>query len=123
MIWYAAHIVMVQRFVDGAAQDEFGVYENVYLVCADTEEEAFGKAEAIGRSKATVGGDQTWCGRPTKWEYAGIRKLILCGTMTERGEGPPKEGDEITYSQFTVSSEGDLDLLTQGESVAVQYEE
>jgi hypothetical protein len=47
---------MVQRFVDGAAQDEFGVYENVYLVSADTEEEArrLQKCRELGLLRAVV---------------------------------------------------------------------
>ena len=123
--WFAAHIVLVQRFIDDAPQEEFGVYENICLVTASTVEEAWTKAEAIGQGRETTGssGDEKWCGRRTKWSFAGVRKVIRCGTISTRTDGPPGDGEEVSYSQLTLSSEDDLIRLVKGESVTVRYDE
>src|SRR3989442_6952758 len=47
--WYAAHIVMYVTFKDGA-QDHYPVWENIVLIEAPTEDEAFSKAEVIVRA-------------------------------------------------------------------------
>ena len=54
---------------------------------------------------------------------AGVRKVTRCGTISSRTDGPPGDGEELTYSQFTASSEEDLSRLIKGEPLMVRYDE
>jgi hypothetical protein len=119
MKWYATHIIMYVQFKDGN-QNTYPIWENVVLICAENDDEAFIKAEKIG--KDSEGDDQksmTWGERPATMVFAGIRKLIACVDSTIQ----PNDGTEITYSQFTVNNKESLDLLVNGSIVDVVYEE
>jgi hypothetical protein len=64
MTWYAAHIVMAVKFKRGE-QNRFPVWENIVLISAESEEEAFAKAEERGRcEEGDDGGTFTWGDRP-----------------------------------------------------------
>jgi hypothetical protein len=119
MSWYAAHVVLYFEFREGP-QDEFPVMENVYLIHAATEEEAFARAEKRGRSVCVEDDESlTVNGRPARLVFGGVRKLISCDTDAETLE----DGVEATYSFLVVSSRQQLDALSKGEPVPVLYEE
>ena len=119
MKWYAAHVIMHIKFKDGN-QDCYPVWENIYLVCGNSNDEAFEKAENIGKEwEGDSLGTLTWDERPATWVFAGVRKLIECDDSNNR----PNNGTEITYSQFLVKNKESLDLLVNGEIVDITYEE
>jgi len=119
---FAAHIVMAVRYRDGL-QDSFPCYENVVLVCAETDDEAMSQAAQLGREEANVEADDfRWDGRPARWEFVGVRKLIECrspGSVQDR----VSHGTELTYSQFTLDSEASLTRFANGDAVQVLCEE
>ena len=118
MTWYAAHAIMYVKFKD-SVQDKYPVWENIILIEAQSDEEAFRKAEE--RAKEDEGDSKetfTWQGRPATWIFAGIRKLVDFESPTDG----PKDGMEVTYLQMEVDTEESLTKLVNGESVTIRYE-
>ena len=109
--WYAAHIVMAVKLLDGE-QTEFPIWENIILISAISDDEAYDKAEIRAR-KDEGDDDFTWGGIPAKWEFAGIRKIVSCVDPEQR----PDDGTEFTYSTLTFDSEDDLNLFVDGKEV------
>jgi len=119
MEWYSAHVVLVVRFNDGI-QDKIPVWENIYLIHAASFEEALEQAAALGRAaEGDSNGTFRWEDRAARWEYAGTRKLMACALTEDR----PGSGTELTYSEFQIETEDELDKLIRGLSVRIIYEE
>ena len=119
MKWYAASIIISIKYKDGN-QDAYPLMENVVLIQASTDDEAYEKAAK--RALAYEGdADDTFCweDRPANAVFVGIRKMIECVDS----DSQPGDGTEITYSMMEVDSENALKKLIDGESVAVLYEE
>jgi hypothetical protein len=117
--WYAAHIVMLVKF-KGGTQRRFPAWENVVLVEAKDDEEAWTKAEAIGRAECESS-DATarWNGRPFTWEFAGVRRLCLCAVVADR----PGDGDEATYHELEFESLATARRYAAGRSVTVRHKD
>lgn len=120
MTWYAAHAIIYFEFTDGGPQDGYQIYENVYLVQAETADEGFAKArEFAKRDTGDSSGSLRVGGRSATNVFGGIRKLI---TVSHVGtEGQLGDGDEITYSELTVPDRTALDRLITNEDVEVNY--
>lgn len=117
MNWYAAHAILFAQFKEGK-QTKFPVWENLLLVKARTEAEAFKKAEKRARQdEGDDGGSFRWDGKPARWVFAGIRKLTLCQDADER----PDDGTEISYQEMLVESEASIQKLVAGQEVVVRY--
>ncbi|MBL8798350.1 MAG: DUF4288 domain-containing protein [Planctomycetia bacterium] len=100
MKWFAAHLVMAVHW-KGEGQTRFPVWENIVLVAAKSENEAFAKAEAYGQSEAgDEGGSFRWDGKPATWVFTGVRKLTEC----VGAEDQPGDGTEITFNELEFAS-------------------
>ncbi|MBE0416222.1 MAG: DUF4288 domain-containing protein [Coriobacteriia bacterium] len=119
MNWYAAHTVLFLEYTDGGPQDEYVMWENVYLVAADTDEQAQIRATEYARNDEDSDGSHGTVveGRPARWVFAGIRKLIACVDSDSR----PDDGTEVTYSTFSVQTQDELDAFVSGKPVQVSY--
>ena len=124
MTWYAAHIILWTKFLDGV-QDSYPVWENVVLINAATSDEAFARADRKGEFEA-ADSNHTYNGRPVVWVYAGVRKLNECIEHFDPEECQPggmeEHGTEVTYSAFILSDESALQLLLDDRDVTVLYE-
>ena len=119
MNWYAAHVVLYVE-MKRQPQDRFPVWENIVLIEAATEDEAFDKAEVIGRrGEGDDEGSFRWEGEPARWVFAGVRKLTTC----EDAENRPGDGTELTYLQMEVASREALARLVESEAVQVELKE
>jgi hypothetical protein len=117
--WFTAHLILYVQFKE-PPQNRFSVWENIVLIKADSEDEAFAKAERRGREdEGDDDGSFRWDGRPARWVFAGVRKLIACDDPRKR----PDDGSEVSYTELEVGSEEELRKLAEGEPVAVRYEE
>jgi hypothetical protein len=108
------------KFVE-AVEDEFSVWENIYLVQAVDEESALLDAKLIAkRDEGDDQGSLVWNGKRATRVFLGIRKVIkpVLGTNEEL-----HGGIELTYSEFKVSSKRDLGRLARGKPVVVEYVE
>jgi hypothetical protein len=119
MTWYAAHLIEYFKLRD-ESQDHYKAWENIVLIQADSSDEAFDKAEAIGKENYDDMDDTLRFGdKPAKSVFGGIRKLVEC----RDSELHPGHGTEVTYFEFELDSEETLKKLIDGESVTVEYEE
>lgn len=120
MTWYGVSVVLLFRFKEGP-QDAWPLWENVYLVSADSPEEAESKAVLL--AKETEGDDDgsLICnGRPATLEFRGVRKIMTVQNV-HTSEDEPTDGAEITFSDMEVQSESDLQALVDGKPVFVKY--
>ena len=112
MPWYCAHAVMLVEY-DDHFQDNFPIWENVYLIEAGSREEVTALAEECARS---VHGQAMTCdGRPAKLRLLGIRRVVDCfesGTTVQ-------SGTEITHISMEVQASDDLKRFMDGEEVTV----
>ena len=119
MAWYAAHSIIYFQMTDGQ-QDEFQVYENVFLVHADTPDEAWAKARKFARRDEGDDSESLRVGdRPARRVYGGIRKVV--SVCHERPDGQLGDGDEVTYSEFVLTDRAALEKLIGGEDVDLLY--
>ena len=96
MSWYAAHVVLLIHFKDGV-QSVFPAWENIYLIDAQTEDEAVSKAEALGRNdEGDSGGTFTWDGRPAEFRSCGLRKLVSVSNSAS-ADNNVGDGAELSY--------------------------
>lgn len=118
---YAAHLILAIKYRE-PPQDRIPLYENVVLIDAGSDDEAWEKAEQIGREDAASDDPSfRWDDRPARLEFVGVRKVVSCQPrgLSQRMES----GAELTYSQMSVRTEADLRKLVNGEPVDVVYEE
>ena len=117
MNWFAAHIVMWVK-TKGKRQTRFPCWENIVLIQAPSEADAFAKAEKRGRQEeGDCDGTFRWGGQAATWVFGGVRKLVLC----EDPENRPGDGSEITYNEIELESKEALDKWVAGESTTLQY--
>ena len=115
-LWYAAHIIMYVKRKDGTGGKTV-VWENIVLLKAGSEEEAFAKAIQRGKEDEGDNGTFRWGGKPAQLLFAGIRKLTLC----EDPEKRPGDGTEVSYMEMEVESEQAVGKLLEGKPVAVKF--
>lgn len=128
--WFAAHVVMYIRYKNTETQSDYPVYENIYLIEAETIDIAYEKANKIGKKhEGDSAGTFMWGEEPAQWVFGGIRKLIECQNSPEQliaepsGNNKPLDGSEITYSQFIVENRKELEKLINGQDVKLLYTE
>ncbi|HYO72747.1 MAG TPA: hypothetical protein VEU33_42395, partial [Archangium sp.] len=108
MRWYAASVVAYVELMDGT-QEEYRVWENVYLFRAEDADEARALAEKHGREACAGASDGlTLDDKPARLVFGGVRKLLSCAPNPfpfKPGASPEVEtienGVEATYSSFT----------------------
>jgi hypothetical protein len=119
MGWYGAHAIMYIQLTDGS-QDSYPVYENVFLVQAETPDEARDKAAALARrEEGDDRGTLRSGGRPAKMIFGSIRKVV--SVSHESPDNQIGHGDEITYSEFIVADRSTLERLLKAEDVNILY--
>lgn len=111
MAWYAAHAVLVVRYRSGE-QTSLPIWENIYLINAASDDQAFKDAEDAARSSIEDDPSFTWDGHPARWEFVGIRKLITC-IVDENGN--LFSGCEATYSQLEFRTAAELEAFMKRE--------
>jgi hypothetical protein len=116
MSWYAAHLLMSVRVKDGP-QDRIPLWENIVLFQAESEDEAFAKAEQRGRvGEGDEDGSFRWGGKPARWVFAGVHKLTEFQDPDER----PCDGTEVSYIEMEAGSEAEIENLLNGEPATIR---
>ncbi len=116
MAWYFSHAIFYVKVKDGE-QDEFPVWENVYLIEAENDEDAICKAEQLAKEVEEDTKEVFYDDRPALQIFKGIRKIIGSGSNLRKIEFI--HGEELTYSHFEVKSESDVERLANGEPVQI----
>ena len=107
MNWYAAHVLMLVR-LKKKRQTHFPAWENIILIQADSEDEAFQKAGKRGRQDA--GDDDSsfhWGKEPAEWVFAGVRKVTSCQDENKR----PGDGTELTFLEMEFASQAAIQKI------------
>ena len=126
MPWFIAHAILSLEHLE-EPRDHCLVWENLLLVEAPDAQVAWALAEARAIEDATPEDmlflpDGRPCnrlgGRPAKWRYAGVRKVVQVSHETE--QGLLRSGDEVSYNEFEVSSPAEADSLARGEAVLLR---
>jgi Domain of unknown function (DUF4288) len=123
--YYIAHVIIWVKYKDGN-QTEYPVWENIYLIKADTEEEAWEKAEQEGKGYPSPEDDLTVDGRSAEWVYGGVRKVIhsVSGDFINiQIDLAHEDIAELTWNEFTVPDEESLEKLIAGGPVNLSYDE
>jgi hypothetical protein len=108
--WYAAHIVMVAELTR-AQQETFPAWENIVLIAADSEDEAFQKADAYGAAEEQVVDESfRWGGQPARWKYVGVRKLTECRFLADE----PCDLGDATYFELEFPSRAAIENYVAG---------
>jgi hypothetical protein len=116
MSWYAAHVVMVVERKD-PGQKHVPFWENIILVKAASEAEAFDRAEKRAREdEGDEDGSFRWDGHPARWVFGGIRKLTLCTDASKW----PGDGSEVSYLEFEAPTREALARYLQGKPVSLR---
>lgn len=121
MTWYCAHVIIGMH--KKGAQSPIDVYENVFLVEANSPEEAYEQAELFGKVEADLDDGLTIDDVPAVRVFAGIRKLISISNpgLLSQDQTPPVHGTELTYSEYQVPDLKTLMKLGEGETVDLRY--
>lgn len=122
MSWYTASVIMLFEYEDGN-QDDFPVWENVYLIEASDAEVAIKKASLYAKKdEGDDSGSLIVNGRRAKRVFKGIRKLLSVVNLND-DDDIPSDGAEVAFSDFLLKSEVDLKDLIDGKKVDLQYME
>lgn len=114
--WFAVHVLLTTELLEGDL-GYLPVWENIYLVHAASRDEAWERAEQLGLEEARVGSEGlTFDERPARWRFVGVKNVVLLL------EGAPRDGDEVTWVQYSVKDKADLESLLQGRPVRVVCE-
>lgn len=113
--WYAAHNLMYVQFKEDNL-DFIPCWENIHLIFAQNEDEAFKKAEELGKeAEGDSNGSFKWAGMPATWVFAGVRKLTYCNNSQER----PDDKTEITYLEYLLPSKKAIQNIIEGKHTNV----
>jgi hypothetical protein len=118
MSWFAAHLILYVERKDHD-QDCFPLWENIVLIEADSEEEAFAKAEQRGREDEDADDSLRLGGKPARLVFAGVRKLTECQDADKR----PGDGTEVSYIEMEVGSKKAIEKLLGNKPVSIKFME
>ena len=123
MVWYVAHAILSLEHLE-EPRDRFLIWENLLIIDALDPEQAWEAAETRAAQDATPedayflpdGQPATILdGRPARWRYMGVRKVVAVAHDTE--EGVLHSGDEVSYNEFEATSIEQVESLARGDEV------
>lgn len=123
-MWYCAHGIFYFEY-KYEEQDSYLVYENVYIINADDEESALNESIRIAKENEDFNEDDhlELNGKPVRYLFSGIRKLIRVENASAADEGAINSGVEVTYSELEVENLNQVKELSDGSFVEVLYRE
>ncbi len=114
--WYIAHVVMAFCLTKHP-QKRFPVWEDMYLITANSGHEAWNKAEQLGREQeGDSDGSLRVGGKPAVLRFMGVRKIVECVSPDER----PGDGTEVSYNDLGFDSLRDVKRFADGLAVSLR---
>src|SRR5947208_2130786 len=107
-MWFAAHVVMLFKPQSGTQELHY-FHENVILIEATSVDEAFERAQAIGREAEMDSSGTEVCGTPTRYVFAGLRKIVECQGPTRYDGSELTTGTEVTYTTMKLYSAAEFE--------------
>lgn len=119
-MWYAVHAVMSVVYKKNR-QRTFPVWENIYTIWADSQEEAASKGKTIAlREEGDSEGTMTYNGYPACWKFEGIRQVMefehscMCGYLKEL------DGVEVSYNEYVFTDRKSLKDFSSGKPLKLR---
>jgi hypothetical protein len=129
MPWFVSHAILSLETIE-EPRDSFMVWENLHLIEAPDPDRAWDLANERASRDATPEGEEfqadgrasdTIDGRPARWRFVGIRKLV---TVSHEHEGDVLgPGDELSYNEFEADSLDEVEAFAQGDAVTLRRTE
>jgi Domain of unknown function (DUF4288) len=103
MKWYAAHVILALiEFETNKLLEKSIVWENIYVINADSYNSAMIKAKELGSMEEYADREGHLCeGVKVKWSFIGVRKLSECLL----GSDEISNGDEITFNEYEMNQQ------------------
>ena len=120
MTWYAVHAVLLMRRIDLCGP--ISVYENIYLVQAANGSLARAEGENLIKPEIDADDKPAIDGIRAIREFVGIRKVVNVSNPEplDIDKDRPISGTEITYSEFEVDSENDVQKFMEGKPLVIK---
>lgn len=99
-------------------RNEVIAWENVVLLHAPNDNDAYSKADAIGHlGEGDSNGTMEWNGVPARMVYRGTRRLVSLSSPSDVNNNP-NDGCEVTYMQLEFDNEDALTAFMNGDGPA-----
>lgn len=117
-MWYCAHAIFYWKY---EGQESYLLHENIYLIDAVDDDQAWSEAERIAKENGDLNTDGRLelNGNKVQYIFAGIRKVIEVETAKSR----LFSGVEATCSVMEVDSLAEVESLVSGDATTVLYRE
>lgn len=121
MTWFAVHALVALK--KHAFSWPILVNENIFLVEAKSAEQATSEGSKMAMIEVSVEDGLSIDDEPATRTFVGIRKVVAISNPEhlDLDQDQPVSGTEITYSEYEVNSEEDLQKLANGSSVFLRY--
>lgn len=122
MTWYTASIILTIKVREGG-QEYFPVFENFVLIKAESDEDAYKKAEEIGKESIIGDEDVSFKGKKADYRFLGIRKVrsVYNPDPLDIDRDRPTHETELSHSYYEVDTIESAELLAQGNIVNIRY--
>jgi hypothetical protein len=122
MTWFTASVLTAMRVINDE-QENIPVFEDFFLIEAESRESAWREAERIGREHAAIDDNLTLHGKPAERIFLGIKKIrsVYNPAPFDIDSDRPVHGTELTHSYFEVSNFDEAINLAKGVPVKVFY--
>src|SRR5262245_56427996 len=118
-MWYCVHALHYFECQSGS-QDSYLVWEHMYLIKANSPDDAKSKGELRAQRDEPHTDTRTMLNdRPAQLRFACIRKVVECQDLHILSS-MPVDGTELSYSEYSVSP-GEFSNLIEARSAAVVY--
>jgi hypothetical protein len=122
-MWYCAHALHYFEYRDQPpqSQEEYYIWEHLYLIQADSADSAWIRAEQRALDDQQLEDESLRLnGRPANLRFASVQKIIECQGLDETS-GMPIDGTELSYSKYLVSSKEEFQKWISDKSAQVLY--
>lgn len=119
MEWYAAHTMIAFRRDDGVGP--ISVFENIYIICAESHDIANQKANDISALEIKSNDRLNINSCPSSLIYGGVRKInnVINESQGQRNN-ILSDGSEISYLEYEFESMNDLEVMISGEPAVIK---
>lgn len=122
MPWYTASVITAIRLTDTNEQETYPVFEDFYLIAAESRSAAAMKGQQIGLELEQLDDKLEFQGRPARREFLGVRKIrsILNPFYSDVDAPEPVDGTELSHSYFEIGNKNDLLSFAHGKRVLLE---
>jgi hypothetical protein len=119
-MWYCVHAIHYFEYTI-PVQSDYLVWEHLYLIKAESREEARDKGEFRARQDESAPGEMSKVNnRSARLRFITIRKVVDCEDL-DLDSNYPTDGTELSYSEFIPLNQEEFNKLAHGHAAIVKY--